>query len=389
MMERSLAVMGQLGNDVMLVPVVLGSHLGVQHPLVRFIAQGDDFVADFSLLERYIDLYLKHCAPPKAIVFYVWTGAGESEVADVYENRRIPVRTMQPRGRLQVSVYDPQTQSYAARNIPVATDDGGERFYQPLLDGIRAVVAKRGWPERVIHLGIGSDHRPSQRAGELFRKWAPYARWDIYSHFSGDPGPSKEGHLVATGGLEVGIKESPTTPSECCHLRELMWPSQIDYLCLPVLRGGPGTFGSPVALRTAIFQNGRWTRLHVDFWPRVVRNGNLIWGATPLWLLGRREGEPVPTVRLQLIREGLQDFEAMLSLQLAQTTPADPVLAAIFQPGYHRLRPHLENRTAPGDSSSYTDLMMEMYAHVRAGCGTYGCWSNLPQTELVSVQKRV
>jgi hypothetical protein len=161
-----------------------------------------------------------------------------------------------------------------------------------------------------------------------------------------------------------------------------MWPSQIDYLCLPVLRGGPGTFGSPVALRTAIFQNGRWTRLHVDFWPRVVRNGNLIWGATPLWLLGRREGEPVPTVRLQLIREGLQDFEAMLSLQLAQTTPADPVLAAIFQPGYHRLRPHLENRTAPGDSSSYTDLMMEMYAHVRAGCGIYGCWSNLPQTEL-------
>ena len=73
-----------------------------------------------------------------------------------------------------------------------------------------------------------------------------------------------------------------------------------------------------------VFQSGRWTRLHMDFWPRVVRNGNLIWGATQHWLLGRREGQPVPTVRLQLIRESLQDFEARLTiLQSLAKLPAE------------------------------------------------------------------
>jgi hypothetical protein len=288
------------------------------------------------------------------------------------------------RGALQVSQYDPATGTYTPRAVPAATDEGAQRFYKPLLDGIhRTIVKERGWPEKTIVLGIGSDHRPSQRAGELFREWAPYARWDIYSHFSGDPAPGKDGRLIATGGLEVGIKEAPTEPSPCCHTRELAWPHDLDYLCGTVLRGGPGTFGSPLAIRTAIFQTGRWTRLHMDFWPRQVRKNNLIWGATQNWLLGQREPAPVPTVRLQLIRESLQDFEAMLTLRLAQARPDDPALTPLMRPGFHgMLRSMLEKQTGAGTSSSYVDLMTEMYAHVRAGLGVYGSWAHIPQTEL-------
>jgi hypothetical protein len=381
-MEPSLGAMGRIGNDVMLVPVVLGSHLKHQTGLVRFVAKGDELVPDFTLLQRYIDAYLKHCARPKAVVFYVWTGAGETETADAYENRRIPSRTVNKRGALEVSLYDPATGTYTPRAVPVATDEGAERFYKPLLDGIhRIIVQERGWPEKTIMLGLGGDGRPSQRAGELFRTWAPYARWDLYSHFSGEPRPTKEGRMIATGGLEVGIKEAPTEPCPCCLTEELAWPNTREYLCFSILRGGPGTFGSPLAMRTAIFQTGRWTRLYVDGWPQQVRIGNLIWGATQLWLLGRREPAPVPTVRLQLIRESLQDFEAMLTLRLAQTRPDDPALVPFIRPGMHNLRALLEKQTGPGASSSYMDLMTEMYAHVRAGLGIYGSWCNLPQTE--------
>jgi hypothetical protein len=42
----------------------------------------------------------------------------------------------------------------------------------------------------------------------------------------------------------------------------------------------------------------------------------------------------------------------------------------------------LEKQIGPGTSTSYNELMIEMYAHVRAGCGVYGSWSNVPQTEL-------
>jgi hypothetical protein len=382
MMEPSLAAMGQLGNDVMLVPVVLESHLGHQAGLVRFVAKGEKLEPDFSVLRRYMDAYLKHCAPPKAVVFYVWTGAGEMEEANAYEGRRIPSRAVSKRGALRVSVYDPATGAYAPRAVPVATDEGAERFYKPLLDGVhRIIVQERGWPEKTIMLGIGSDHRPSQRAGERFRTWAPYARWDLYSHFSGDPASGGDGRLIATGGMEVGIKEAPTEPCPCCHTRELTWPSGLDYLCFSILRGGPGTFGSPLAIRTAIFQTGRWTRLHMDFWPKLVRRSNLIWGASQNWLLGRRESGPVPTVRLQLIRESLQDFEAMLTLRLAQTRPDDPALVPFIRPGMHNLRAILEKETGPGSSASYLGFMAEMYAHVRAGLGIYGSWCNLPQTE--------
>jgi hypothetical protein len=280
-------------------------------------------------------------------------------------------------------VYDPGTGACAPRAVPVATDQGAERFHKPLLDGIhRIVVQERGWPEKAIILGIGSDHRPSQRAGELFKTWAPYARWNFYSHFSGDPAPAPNGRLIATGGMEVGIKEAPTEPCPCCHTRELMWPSDLDYLCFSILRGGPGTFGSPLAIRTAILQTGRWTRLHMDFWPKLVRRSNPIWGASQNWLLGRRESGSVPTVRLQLIRESLQDFEALLTLRLAQTQPDDSALVPFMRPGMHNLRAILEKETGPGSSALYLDLMAEMYAHVRAGVGIYGSWSCLPQTEL-------
>ena len=82
----------------------------------------------------------------------------DQPVLDTWEKTFYDVRGLrEATGWIQTH---PRTQSYVARDIPVATDDGAERFYQPLLDGIRAIVAKRGWPESAIMLGIGSDHRP-------------------------------------------------------------------------------------------------------------------------------------------------------------------------------------------------------------------------------------
>ena len=56
--------------------------------------------------------------------------------------------------------------------------------------------------------GLGGDMRPGRTSAELMSRWAPWVRWHLLSHFSGDPGP-KDGKMIATGGLVVGLKGHP------------------------------------------------------------------------------------------------------------------------------------------------------------------------------------
>lgn len=82
---------------------------------------------------------------------------------------------------------------------------------------MREVVTKRGWSDQIIMLSLGGDVRPSPKTGELLREWVPYARWHLVSHFSGDPSP-KDGKLIATGGLEVGLGVKPWCPLRTTEL---------------------------------------------------------------------------------------------------------------------------------------------------------------------------
>jgi hypothetical protein len=314
LMDRSLEMIGQMGNDVMIVPVIVGGHMGHETGLIRWVKQGDQLKPDFSLFEKYMDLYLKYCAAPAVISLYVWSADTVKEIADGYENRRIPTRESKPKRPLLVTQWDPVTG--VTTNIPAPTflDDGAEAFWKPMLDGVHDIVVKRrGWSERVIMLGIGSDIRPSQKTGEVLRQWAPYARWHLYSHFSAE-GMGKDGKLTAVGGLEIGFKECP---SNCNGPTELTWErGVVDYERSTIHRGACADTSGPMVFRTLPAVDrpalGRWSRVGVDFWPGIVGYGAPIWGTCPIQLAWRGPEGPLPTVRMQLLREALQDFEARM-----------------------------------------------------------------------------
>jgi hypothetical protein len=203
------------------------------------------------------------------------------------------------------------------------------------------VVVKRGLSERVISLGVGGDKRPSENTVNKFRAWAPYARWHLYSHFSGDPGPKPEGKMIATGGLEIGVKCCPEPSMSGMDwvfpngvtlnrmedgLSRKVAGSQPEYLVPMVNRGtGPDTLAGPVAFRTNPLTYGRWAQLGIDSWPDTNRSARLIliWGSTVNWLAARGPNGLLPTVRYQMIREGLQDFEA--SMDIMEKVLAMPV----------------------------------------------------------------
>ena len=330
LMEPSLRMAGQLGNVVVPVPVILGNMIppmveprgtGAElQPLVRWVKTGDKLAPEFSLLEKYLDVYLKHCAPPKAISFYIWDARSirlaikckdgwKVESWGGYQDRsgKIPLRVLQ---------WDPVTGATTPIPAPEFEDEGAAAFWRPLLDGLRAVVTKRGWSDRVIVLSMGGDTRPTAKTGELLREWAPYARWHLVSHFSADPSP-KDGKLIATGGLEVGLGVKPWGPLRTTEaLERRMTAAPTEFIDQTTLRTTCLEASPPMAFRQLALR-GDLGRIGLDFWLKVPESsmhasaraaGNGCIGGNNALLEPGPDG-PVPTVRFQMFREGVQDME--------------------------------------------------------------------------------
>jgi hypothetical protein len=331
LMEPSLRMAGQLGNDVLNVPVILGAMEPVGRggrlsrgsagprrlPLVRWLKDGDSLKPDFSLLEKFLDVYEKHCGPPKALSLYVWDSGCSTEIADAYEGRRIDSVAITERTPLLVQLWDPITGQSTEMKAPQLLDPGAEKFWKPLFDGVRERVRKRGWSERIILAGLGSDSRPGEKTGEILRQWAPYMRWRILSHFSGDPAP-KDGKMIATGKLEVGLKERPWLQSGLARARsaaelEKALADTSEFIDLPTQRWMWQDDSNPLVFRTLLMLSGVLGQVGIDYWPHTIkkyqlpRNTSFFSGSSAMTVPGPNGAEP--TVRFQMMREGVQDTE--------------------------------------------------------------------------------
>jgi hypothetical protein len=261
-----------------------------------------------------------------ALSLLIWDAPSSKECAFAYEGARVPTRDYRPKIPLQVEVWDPKTGQTSEVSVPAFTGDGADQFWKPLLDGVRAIVKRRGWSERIIMLGLGGDNRPSQKTGDVLRQWAPYARWDILSHYSGDPGP-KDGKLIVVGGLEIGVREWPCTGFRASSAKE--WEQHVEkpmeFLDLSTARGAYNEKSPPSVYRMLSLHYGYLSRVGLDFWSGA-RVGSWFGGINAIVAPGP-EGA-IPTARFQMFREGVQDLEvrmgivrACLKLPEAQRVP--------------------------------------------------------------------
>jgi len=320
LMEKTLALLGQVGNDVVHVPILVSGVGGTGksgtrfnwQPIIRWVKTPQGLKPDLTVLEKYLDAYAKHCAPPRAISLYIWGASSAKEHADAYENRRIPTRENLKYSPPLVAVLDPETGTISKCPVPAIGDEGGDQFWKPLLDGVRALVTRRGWSERIIMLGLGGDIRPGQQTAALVKQWAPYARWDFLSHFSGDPAP-RDGRMIATGGMEVGMMEWP------CWTGRLRLPQfeervmkPYDFLELPTDRWMHQEYSPPLIFRTMTANWGCIGRIGLDFWlartSREAPRSTSFFSHIESLTIPGPDGA-VPTVRFQMLREGVQDAE--------------------------------------------------------------------------------
>ena len=324
LLEKSFELMGQVNNQVVYVPVILGTaRVGRgltparvnrddwRFPLIRWVKTDRGLQPEFSLLEKYLDLYLKHCTPPRALCLYIWDSAYAKQVADFYENRRVPTRAMEAQADPMVLQWDPATGETNEIPAPRFEDAGADRFWRPVFDGVRSIVRRRGWSERTILLGLGGDLRPSTATADRLRQWAPYARWNLLSHFSGDPAPV-DGRLTAGGNLEVGFKQWPwMICGRALPARgwEQQVEQQLDFLAMPTARWHHQEFSPPIMFRTLPLLWGSVSHLGLDFWMPGADGGpsNTSFFVHVNALTAPGPDGAIPTVRFQMLREAVQD----------------------------------------------------------------------------------
>jgi len=328
LVEKSLDLLGQVGNDVVFVPLVCKTHFGNDQTMVRWIRRDDgSYTHDYSVFDRYLDLTLRHSGKPEVVCLYVW----DLSLGGGYFGR-----TGKPPQGVTVSRLDPSSGKIHQMVGPVYGTPESNAFMKPVLDEIRQRLNRRGIDDGQIMLGIAGDSRPSPQVTELFAEIAPYARWMLNSHASADKIND------APVGLYWNVWGAPNVP-EPDQERRYGWQNE------PLIRGvfpryGAGPVGpmwshSPLAVYGTISEATTMAgvrgfgRAGADFWPVLVdsrghgesiagRYPDSPWhqlsiGSSTLSVLAPGPSGAVSTVRFEALRQGVQECEARIFIERA------------------------------------------------------------------------
>lgn len=317
---QSLSMLGKLGNDVLLVPVIHDTHLGHRTGFVRWVRNGGNHEPEFSAMERLIDLHIRHCGKPKVIVLNVW----KPQYGSRAKFRGAQIKDLES---ILVTLLDAGTRAMSGFEAPMFGSEGSEEFWGKMIAGAGRVVAARGLDERCLVLGQAFDSRPVEGVVEFFSKIAPGMRWDVFSHYVGDP-PPRDGKLEVSG-LPVGFREvvgRHTLPALGAEYPDV---PTTDYVSCGANRIDVLTWSSPTSYRNLPNLTGTFGRIGLDFWRVTSRRGRpasvfnsgycgyWLYKSNPVEIAAPGPKGPLPTARYQMLREGVQDVEARIAIAMS------------------------------------------------------------------------
>lgn len=332
---QSFDLMRQVGTRIIYVPLFRESCFGNREGMIRWIAKDDGgWDCDFSVFEKYLDTAVKHLGKLDVVCIHSWprTSGGSYFGQNAGKEGATPYRYTR---------LDPKTGATTQAEGP-DWNRGPEMtaFLKPAFDGIRRRLADRKISERALMVGICHDVVPSPACMAVLKEASGGAVWVKANHPGGfDIAKQPVGYVAHVWG-------SPTADFPGGK-RAFGWNQGRFYATFP--RAGSGTAGtirdsaSPAQLRVSLeaamvagIRGYGWCG--GDFWgvlkdrhnrPAAVFDrynydgrGNLgILHATSA-LLGQGLKGPVPTVRQQAARAGLQEAEARAYIERALADPA-------------------------------------------------------------------
>jgi hypothetical protein len=332
LVDKAFAMMGQVGADDVFLTLLRRTHHGNEHGMIRWVRQpGGALKPDLSIAEKYLDTAIKHLGKVPVVCVYCW----EPYTGSSYLGGKASAGKGLP-----YSIYDPATNGWEGAEGPAWGSPEVRPFLQPVFDGLREMLKKRGL-ENALLVGVAGDNRPNKDAVEDLRAVAPEAKWMVQSHARAD---SLHGQPV--GYLaEVWNCPSPPNPAE---KHEYGWKNPQLRMAFPrynaftLLMTGCTLAQYRVACESASTSGIRgFGRVGADFW-NVLQAANKTYGSghnliarypesdwgqlylgnsTPYLLAPGPQG-PIATARFEMIREGARDLEARVFLEKALLDPA-------------------------------------------------------------------
>jgi hypothetical protein len=317
LMERSFALMGGCGNDVLGISAVAASVFG-NDPLIVFRREAGQYVPDFALLDRYLALYDRHAGAPQFLAVNIWSygmyknamtrdGGTEQWRASV-----IPV--MERRGDAQVSV-----------EIPIYGEPGTERLWRSVMDGVRERVARMGWDRTRLLVGTSGDAWPSRITVNLFKTVAPDVKWRVLTHGGGAPKWGISDHeRTQPNGMVVGYLEIARRLTN----RRVKLPAHpVSCNARDKVGADPFTYRGLAFVNTIATNYDGYCWKGIDYWTYTtaegternalntyVHFGNMV-GGTPRAIAAPGPDGAVATVQYEMLRQGTQECEAALAIR--------------------------------------------------------------------------
>jgi len=330
LIERSFQLLGEVGNKVVFIPLIRHTHFGNEHGMVRWVKADGGYRHDFSIAEKYLDLAIKHQGKPQVVCLYCW---------EYYTGGKYLDHAAKGGGKgMCFTVLDPATGKLEEAEGPGWGEPAVREFWKPVMEGLRALLAKRGL-ESAMMVGIAGDTRPTKEAGEDLLAVAPKARWVVHSHATAE---NLWGMPVGYLCDVWGAPGAPAPPE-----RRYGWKNPFLRATFP--RAGSNTVGSlrptsPLAMYYLSLEAMQAAGIHgfgrmgADFWPVVPgpeRRNKPILGRFPestwaqlavpnsaSWVLAPGQDGALPTLRFEMIRCAQQQAEARIFIEKALTDPA-------------------------------------------------------------------
>ena len=328
---KSFDWIAQVGSKVVFIPLGAEGEYGNERSMVLWIKGKDGtYTHDFSRVEKYLDVALKHLGTPRFVVLGVW---------HFREWKKFP----------RISVLDPATKQVTNIDGPTHGSAESLALWKPVLTRVREILKERGLGEAML-LGYGSDRYPTKATAGVFHKILPGVNWMAARH------PPRGGTHIAYEGGSVPVMYQSNVwgcgeVSEPTSRRVYGWKHKEPVggaLRTWLDRGiyDPAALVRFRGMSENILLSGRpgQGQIGADFWPpkpekgkRPLRSlynryprssnsggGNKACTTNQLLYPGPEGAEP--TLRFEMVRENIQECEARIFLEkllLAKRLPAE------------------------------------------------------------------